>query len=72
MEFINMIQKQILNSTIVSQNIDAPNGLALSVDEKFLYVNKMGRPFSKTNSKIIKIDLSNLSTEIIFEGKKSF
>ena len=39
-----------------------------TVDEKFLYVNKM-ETISKTNSKIIKIDLSNLSTETIFEGK---
>ena len=59
-------------TTIVSRDIDAPNGLALSVDEKFLYVNKMGRPFSKTNSKMIKINLSNLSTETIFEGKNLF
>ena len=57
---------------IISQDIDAPNGLGLSSDEKFLYVNKMGRPFSKTNSKIIKINLSNLSSETIFEGKNLF
>ena len=57
---------------IITQDIDAPNGLGLSSDEKFLYVNKMGRPFSKTNSKIIKINLSNLSSETIFEGKNLF
>ena len=59
-------------TSIISKDIDAPNGLGLSSDEKFLYVNKMGRPFSKTNSKIIKINLLNLSSETIFEGKNLF
>lgn len=59
-------------TSIISKEIDAPNGLALSTNGKFLYVNKMGRPFSKTDSKIIKIDLSNLSSETIFEGKNLF
>ncbi|MBC91270.1 MAG: hypothetical protein CMC67_03940 [Flavobacteriaceae bacterium] len=63
---------KINQTSIISKDIDAPNGLGLSSDEKFLYVNKMGRPFSKTNSKIIKINLSNLSSETIFEGKNLF
>ena len=45
-----------------------PNGLGLSPDEKFLYVNKMGRPFSSTDSEILKINLANNKSETLFRG----
>jgi gluconolactonase len=53
---------------IVSKDIDVPNGLALSPDEKFLYVNKMGGPFSNTPAKIIRINLTDMSSDTFFEG----
>lgn len=45
-----------------------PNGLGLSPDEKFLYVNMMGQPFSNTDSEILKINLANNESEILFRG----
>ena len=53
---------------IVSKDIDVPNGLALSPDEKFLYVNKMGSPFSNTPAKIIRINLTDMSSDTFFDG----
>ena len=53
---------------IVSKDIDVPNGLALSPDEKFLYVNKMGSPFSNTPAKIVRINLTDMSSDTFFEG----
>ena len=55
---------------LISKDIDVPNGLALSPDEKFLYVNKMGNPFSLTSPKIIRIDLNNLKSETFFDGSE--
>lgn len=60
------------NITAISKDIKIPNGLGLSPDEKFLYVNKMGRPFSSTKSKILKIDLSNFDVQTLFEGEDLF
>ena len=45
-----------------------PNGLGLSPDENFLYVNKMGAPFSNSDSEIIKIDLTSIQSETLFNG----
>ena len=45
-----------------------PNGLGLSPDEKFLYVNKMGQPFSNRDSEILKINLANNESETLFKG----
>lgn len=45
-----------------------PNGLGLSPDEKFLYVNKMGAPFSNSDSEIIKIDLTTNRSETLYNG----
>lgn len=45
-----------------------PNGLGLSPDEKFLYVNKMGAPFSNYDSEIRKIDLETNQSETLFNG----
>ncbi|MBF11794.1 MAG: gluconolactonase [Flavobacteriaceae bacterium] len=55
---------------LISRNIEVPNGLALSPDEKFLYVNKMGNPFSLAPPKIIKIDLNNMKSETFFDGSE--
>jgi len=54
--------------SLISDNIDLPNGIALSPEEKFLYVNKMG--MLDQNPQIIKINLQNMSSEIFFEGKE--
>lgn len=53
---------------LVTDNIDLPNGIALSPDEMFLYVNKMG--MLDQNPQIIKIDLQNMSSEVFFDGKE--
>jgi gluconolactonase len=53
---------------LVSDNIDLPNGIALSPDEMFLYVNKMGT--LDQNPQIIKIDLQNMSSKVFFDGKE--
>jgi gluconolactonase len=45
-----------------------PNGLGLSPDENFLYVNKMGAPFSNSDSEIIKTDLTSNQSETLFNG----
>jgi len=45
-----------------------PNGLGLSPDENFLYVNKMGAPFSNSDSEIIKIDLTSNQSETLYNG----
>ena len=45
-----------------------PNGLGLSPDEKFLYVNKMGAPFSNSDSEILKINLNTNQSETLFNG----
>ena len=65
-KFIPEINELIL----ISKDIEAPNGLALSPDERFLYVNKMGNPFSLTPPKIIRIDLNNMKSETFFDGSE--
>ena len=58
--------------TLISNEIEVPNGLGLSPDESVLYVNKMGPPFSKSKAKIVKIDLKTLESETLFEGRDLF
>ena len=65
----NPKEKKIIS---ISKQIDLPNGLGFSQDEKYLYVNKMGIPFSRSNSRILKINLDNLETETFFEGRELF
>ena len=48
--------------------IDLPNGLALSPDEKTLYINKMG--MLDSNQKMMKVNLENNELETFFEDKK--
>ena len=43
-----------------------PNGIALSPDEKTLYVNKMA--FMDGNKKIMKINLENMEMSTLFDG----
>lgn len=58
--------------SLISKDIEVPNGVGISPDEKFLYVNKMGPPFSNSSSKIIKIDLETLESKILYEGVDMF
>ncbi|MEK9614213.1 MAG: SMP-30/gluconolactonase/LRE family protein [Flavobacteriaceae bacterium] len=53
---------------LITKDIDLPNGIALSPNEKVLYVNKMG--MLDQNPQIVKIDLETRESEILFEGKK--
>mgnify|MGYP001161146457 CR=1 FL=1 len=53
---------------LITKDIDLPNGLALSPDEKTLYVNKMG--MLDSNPQIIKINLETNESETFFEGKE--
>lgn len=54
--------------TALDDGPGVPNGLGLSPDEKFLYVNKMGAPFSNSDSEIIKIDLTTNRSETLYNG----
>ena len=60
------IQSKILS--LVSDTVDLPNGIGLSPDEKTLYVNKMG--MLDQNPKVLKINLEDLSSDVIFDGKE--
>ena len=52
----------------VVDTLGVPNGLGLSPDNRFLYINKMGQPFSDSESQIIKIDLTNERREEFFNA----
>ena len=54
--------------TAIDNGPGVPNGLGLSPDERFLYVNKMGAPFSNYDSEIIKINLNTNQSETLFNG----
>ena len=56
--------------TTLDDRPGVPNGLGLSPDEKFLYVNKMGAPFSNSDSEIIKIDLATNQSETLYKGNE--
>ena len=56
--------------TALSRDVSMPNGLGLSPDERFLYVNSMGAPFSQSTPKIMRIDLSDMSQSIFFDGEE--
>ena len=60
------IQSKILS--LVSDTVDLPNGIGLSPDEKTLYVNKMG--MLDQNPKVLKINLEDLSSDVLFDGKE--
>ena len=54
--------------SIVTSQINVPNGLALSLDEKFLYVKKMG--VFDESPKVLKINLENKKISTLFDGKE--
>ena len=56
--------------TALDDGPGVPNGLGLSPDERFLYVNKMGAPFSNSDSEIIKIDLATNQSETLYKGNE--
>ena len=53
---------------LITKDIDLPNGLALSPDEKTLYINKMG--MLDSNQKMMKVNLENNELETFFEDKE--
>ena len=52
--------------SLITDQIDLPNGIALSPDEKSLYVNKMA--FIDGNRKILKINLESMEMTTLFNG----
>ena len=54
--------------SLVSKEIDLPNGIGLSPDNNTLYVNKMG--LLDGNPRIISINLETNESSILFEGKE--
>ena len=56
--------------TALDDGPGVPNGLGLSPDERFLYVNKMGAPFSNSDSEIIKIDLASNQSDTLYKGNE--
>ena len=53
---------------LITKDIDLPNGLALSPDEKTLYINKMG--MLDSNQRMMKVNLENNELETFFEDKE--
>ena len=54
--------------SLVTKEIDLPNGIGLSPDNDTLYVNKMG--LLDGNPRIISIDLKTNESSILFDGKE--
>ena len=54
--------------SLVTKEIDLPNGIGLSPDNNTLYVNKMG--LLDGNPRIISIDLETNESSILFDGKE--
>ena len=54
--------------SLVSKEIDLPNGIGLSPDNSTLYVNKMG--LLDGNPRIISINLETNESSILFDGKE--
>ncbi len=54
--------------SLITDQIDLPNGIALSPDEKSLYVNKMA--FIDGNRKILKINLESMEMTTLFDGSE--
>ena len=57
-------QSKILS--LITDTVDLPNGIGLSPDEKTIY--KMG--MFDQNPKVLKINLEDLSSEVLFDGKE--
>ena len=54
--------------SLVTKEIDLPNGVGISPDNKTLYVNKMG--LLDTNPKIISINIETNESSVLFDGKE--
>ena len=52
--------------SLITDQIDLPNGIAISPDEKTLYVNKMA--IIDGSRKILKINLENMEISTLFDG----
>ena len=65
----NGVYKYNINSeelSLITDQIDLPNGIAISPDEKTLYVNKMA--IIDGSRKILKINLENMEISTLFDG----
>ena len=54
--------------SLITSEIDLPNGVAISPDQKTLYVNKMG--MLDKQPKVMKINLDTQEIETFFDGKE--
>ncbi len=54
--------------SLVTKEIDLPNGIGLSPDNKTLYVNKMG--LLDGNPRIISLNLETNESSVLFDGKE--
>ena len=54
--------------SLLTKEISVPNGLALSNDEKYLYIKKMG--VFDESPKVLKLNLDSNEIETLFDGRK--
>tara|TARA_B100000575_G_scaffold287229_1_gene285211 strand:+ start:2155 stop:3132 length:978 start_codon:yes stop_codon:yes gene_type:complete len=52
---------------LISGNMSRPNGIALSLDEKYIYVNNSD---PKNDPKILRFKTSNFKEKVFFDGKE--
>ena len=52
--------------SLVSKEMSIPNGIVLSLDEKYVYVNNS----DTDDPKIMKFDTENFQGELFFDGKE--
>ena len=53
---------------LVTNQVSVPNGLALSLDQKFLYIKKMG--VFDDSPKVLKLNLETKKISTLFDGRK--
>ena len=54
--------------SLVTNEVSVPNGLALSLDQKYLYIKKMG--VFDNNPKVLKLNLETKKISTLFDGKE--
>ena len=54
--------------SLVTNEVSVPNGLALSFDQKYLYIKKMG--VFDNNPKVLKLNLETKKISTLFDGKE--
>ena len=54
--------------SLVTNKVSVPNGLALSLDQKYLYIKKMG--VFDNNPKVLKLNLETKKISTLFDGKE--